>query len=85
MVRKPAEGAVDFVLGVLADAARVEEDHVGVGGLVRQLVALAAQGADDQLAVEHVHLAADRFDVEFSAHDPSDLLDQSSFFFAQLF
>ena len=28
---QPAEGAVDLVLGVLADAAGVEEDHVGVG------------------------------------------------------
>ena len=29
-----------------------------------EFVALAAQAADDQLAVEHVHLAADGFDVE---------------------
>src|SRR5262249_21937110 len=65
---EPAEGAVDLVLGVLADAAGVEEDHVGLGGLVRQLIPLAAQRADDQLAVEHVHLAADRLDVQFLRH-----------------
>ena len=33
-------------------------------GVVGQLVALPAQAADDQLAVEHVHLAADGFDVQ---------------------
>ena len=64
-VLEPAEGAVDFVFGVLADAARVEEDRVGVVRIVRELVALFAQAGDDELAVEHVHLAADGFDVEF--------------------
>ena len=38
-------------------------------GVVGQLVALPAQAADDELAVEHVHLAADGFDVEFLGHD----------------
>ena len=74
VMAKPAEGGVDFVLGVLADAAGVEEDHVGVGGFVRQLVALAAQGADHQFAVEHVHLAADRFDIEFFLHGCATVL-----------
>ena len=44
---QPTEGAIDFVLGVLADAACVEENHVGVGRFIRQLVAEAAQTADD--------------------------------------
>ena len=39
-MRKPAQGAVDLVLGVLADAAGVEEDRVGLAGVVGQLVTL---------------------------------------------
>src|SRR5262249_39551322 len=63
-----AQGTVDFVLGVLADAASIEQDDVGFRGLLDQFVALAAQAADDQLAVEHVHLAADGFYIEFFSH-----------------
>src|SRR5262249_40858505 len=65
---EPAESAVDFLLGVLADAAGVEEDDVGLSRLVGQDVALPAQRTDDQLAVEDVHLTADSFDVEFPGH-----------------
>ena len=32
-VLQPAEGAVDLVLGMLADAARVEQDRVGRAGV----------------------------------------------------
>jgi hypothetical protein len=64
-VFQPAEGAVDFVFRVLADAARVEEDCVGIVRIVRQLVPIFAQAGDDELAIEFVHLAADGFDVEF--------------------
>ena len=66
---QPAQGAVDLVLGVLADGAGVERITSASVGSCGQLVALAAQAADDQLAVEHVHLAADGFDVEFLGHD----------------
>ena len=59
-----AEGGVDLLLGVLADGAGVEQDDVGGGRLVDEFVALAAEAADDELAVEHVHLAADGFDEE---------------------
>ena len=41
---------------------------VGLLGGVDQFVTLPAQTADDELAVEHVHLAADGFDVEFLGH-----------------
>ena len=68
MTAQAAKGAVDFVLGVLADAASVEQDDVGGGGLVGQFIALSAQTADHQLAVEYVHLAANGFDVEFFGH-----------------
>jgi len=40
---QPGEGAVDLVLGVLADAAGVEEDHVGLGRLGGSARSLAAQ------------------------------------------
>ena len=74
----PAEGAVDLVLGVLADRAGVVEDRVGLVDVVGQLVPLVAELADDQLAVEQVHLAADGLDVELllraafgSGHGPA--------------
>ncbi len=63
-----AEVGVDLLLGVLADRAGVEQDHVGVGGGVGQDVALPLERADDQLAVEHVHLAADGLDVDLLRH-----------------
>src|SRR5262249_36921686 len=74
-----AERAVDLLLGVLADRAGVEEDHVGVAGVVNQLIPLAAQAPHHQLAVEHVHLAADRLDVEFFAHAPFTICSISTF------
>ena len=63
-VLEPAQCAVDLVLGVLPDAARVEQDRVGVVRAGRQLVTVLAQAGHDELAVELVHLAADGFDVE---------------------
>ena len=36
---EPAQGAVDLVLGMLPDAARVEQDGVGLGRRVDQFVA----------------------------------------------
>jgi hypothetical protein len=59
-----SEGAVDFVFGVFTDAAGIEDDCVGLFGVVGELVAVAAQGGDYQFAVQHIHLAADGFDVE---------------------
>jgi hypothetical protein len=63
-----SQRAVDFVLGVLPDTARVEQNRVGLLWFVRKLVASLAQVGDDQLAVQHVHLAANRFDVQAFAH-----------------
>ena len=63
-----AEGGVGLVLGVFANRTGVEEEHVGVGGRVGEVVALLAERADDELAVEHVHLAADGFDVDSLRH-----------------
>ncbi len=67
-VLQPAQGTVDLVLGVLPDAARVEEDRVGLAEGVGRLVARGQQGGGDQLAIQHVHLAADRFDIEAASH-----------------
>ncbi len=68
---QPAQGAVDLVLGMLPHAAGVEENGVGLRGGVDQLIAGPQQAGGDQLAVEHVHLAADRFDVKASSHSES--------------
>ena len=57
-------GEVAPPLGVLADAARVEENRVRLARGVRQLVAILAERGHHKLAIEHVHLAADGFDVE---------------------
>ena len=38
-VLQPAQGAVDLVFGMLPHAARVEQDRVGLGRRVDQLVA----------------------------------------------
>ena len=65
-VPDPAQGAVDLVLGVLSDRAGVVEDRVGLTDVVSELVPLVPELADDQLAIEQVHLAADRLDVELS-------------------
>ena len=64
----PAERRIDLVLGMLPHAAGVVEDGVGVGRGAAQLPALPAQSGDDELAVKHVHLAADRFDPEPFRH-----------------
>ena len=66
LCRRRPELAVDLVLGVLADAARVEQDRVGLMDVASQLVAIPAQRGHDQLAIEHVHLAADRLDIELA-------------------
>ncbi len=63
-VLQPAQRAVDLVFGMLANAARVEQNRVGVRRVGGQFVALLAKRGHHQLAVEHVHLATDGFDVE---------------------
>src|SRR5262245_1261979 len=68
---QPTQGAIDLVFGVLTDAAGVEEDGVGLLGRIDELVTLLAQRGHDELAIEHVHLTADGFNVEgLGVHDP---------------
>src|SRR5262249_10549099 len=55
----------------LPHAARVEQDHVSLGDLVRQRKPVTAQSAHDELAVEHVHLAAKGLEIELAGHGAS--------------
>ena len=64
-VLKPAQGAIDLVLCVLTDAARVEQDRVRLADIRRELVTVFAQAGHHELAVELIHLAADGFDIQF--------------------
>jgi len=58
-----AQGAVDLVLGMLAHTAGVKQNQIGPVGIVGQLVARLRQVGRHQLAVQHVHLAAEGLDV----------------------
>ena len=63
-----AKRGVDLVFGVLPHAAGVVEDGIGLAAAGGQLPALAAERGHHELAVEHVHLAADGFDPEPFRH-----------------
>jgi hypothetical protein len=61
-VAQLAEAGPHLLLGVLADAAGVEHDDVGRVAVVGADVPLPAELAEHQLAVQHVHLAAEGFE-----------------------
>ena len=61
--------AVRFVFGLLSNTAGVEKNRIGVLDTIRQFIAFAAQAGDDHLAVQHVHLTANGFDVKFVRFD----------------
>src|SRR5205823_14193954 len=63
-----AEVREDFLLGLVADGAGVEEDEVGLRLVVDAAVAAQFEAAAEPLAVEIVHLTAPRFDEEGLAH-----------------
>ena len=63
-----AEPRVELVLGALAHAAGVDDDDVGVRGVVGRFVARPARAARHALGVVHVHLAAERLDQVFARH-----------------
>ena len=63
-----AEPRVELVLGALAHAARVDDDDVGVRGLLGGLVARLLEQPGHALGVVDVHLAAERFDQVFPGH-----------------
>src|SRR5688572_14400976 len=62
------EARPHLLLGVLTDGAGVVKDHVRVVAGFDGRVALGAELAHDELAVEHVHLAAERFEVNLAWH-----------------
>ena len=71
---QPAQRTVSFVLGLFAHRASVQQNRVGAIDILGKLTALAAKVGNDHLAVEHIHLAADGFDVQF-VHGGADLVE----------
>src|SRR5213076_3224524 len=61
----------DLVLGLLADRAGVDEDHVGLVRVLGELVALGAQETGHALRVVLVHLTAIRDEVKL-CHELSE-------------
>ena len=55
-------------LRMLPHSAPIEQIQIRVRRLVRQRISLPPQRPDDELAIEHVHLATDGFDEEFFGH-----------------
>ena len=64
-----AEMAVELVVRVLPDAARVEDDDVGRLEVVGRLQPVGGEQPRDALRVVLVHLATERADVEAAGHD----------------
>ena len=65
------EMPVQLVVGVLTDAARVEDDDVGGREIVGRLHALGREQARDAFGVVLVHLAAERAHEEPAGHGVS--------------
>src|SRR5262249_17227972 len=65
-----AELAVQAIVGVLADRARVEHDDLGVGGLLGRNVAIRREETGDPLGVVFVHLAPEGAQQETAGHEP---------------
>jgi hypothetical protein len=59
------EAANDALLGVIANGARIQENHVGAFGTVDARIAFSGQLAEHELGVADVHLAAVGFDIDF--------------------
>ena len=55
---------VHFVLSVLPNGAGVEQHQIGTFHVIDGLVSHPAKLADDQFAVQHVHLAAHRLQID---------------------
>ncbi len=63
-----AQARIQLVFGVLANAARVDHDDVGVRGILGGLVAGLLEEAGHALGVVRVHLAAVGFDQVLLGH-----------------
>src|SRR5215207_7530013 len=71
-----AEARPHLLLRVFADRARVVEDHVRVIAVLDGFVPPRAELPEHELAVEHVHLAAERFQVKLATHRKTALCRQ---------
>ena len=61
---KSSQSAINLVLGMFTHAARVEQNRICFFGIIRQLISILAQCGDNEFAVQHVHLAADCFNIK---------------------
>ncbi len=64
-ILEPAEARPDLLLGALAHAARVVEHDIRLFQGRREAVSQRAQLIFNQLGIEHVHLTAKSFEVDF--------------------
>src|SRR5690606_17822409 len=64
MLADQPDAGPDLVLRLLADRAGVVEHDIGRLPVVGEAVAQAPELAGDQLAVEHIHLAAEGLEVD---------------------
>lgn len=63
---EPSDRAVRLLFCQLPHAARVEQDRVRLLGVVGEFISLLPQCCDNEFAVQHVHLTADGFDIQFA-------------------
>ena len=76
--REFAETRIELLLGVLADAAGVDDDDVGIGVVDCRLVAGLIEQPGHTLRVVNVHLTAERLDEVF----PCRAMSSPTFAFA---
>ena len=69
-----AKFGIDLLGGLFADMAGIEDDEIGLGGLIRRRIALRRQDFGDALAVIDVHLTAIGLDEQFFARRTSSFL-----------
>ena len=63
----PSKSGIDFIFGMLADGAGVEEDGIRQERICGQFIALGTKFGDDQFTVKNVHLTADGVDKQLEA------------------
>jgi hypothetical protein len=54
---------------MLPDTAGIKQDRIGLPDIRGDLVSPAPQAGNDHLAVQHIHLAANRLDVKMLDHE----------------
>ena len=68
MALQLAKAPDDALLGVIANGACVDENHIGTVRLLDRYVAMRRELPEHQLGVAHVHLAAVRLYVDGPLH-----------------